>query len=453
MSSSRRAASGWPSLARATLAGGTVLLACNGILGVESEYHLEPGADEDGASGGSGGLQGGTHDGAGSGGEPEDGGSAGWHDGPGGEGGEAGAGEPSGAQGGAAGANENGTAGDAQTQPTTGGIPGMTSTGGAAGGAGAPAGGAGAGGEGVGGQGAGGEGGADQGGGVPECAGKAANQTVCRGLDVITCGEEAVTASCDEGTETCVDGECEPCGAGSLNCDDDATDCETELDTVSSCGTTCDDVLQCSGANGAAECAAGSCQIECAAGFEDCGGSNDGCETQLSSTGSCGESCEDAVACDAPSAGACVNGGCRHLWAAWPMPNNPDVDPGTPNPASYTDNGDGTVTDDVTGLMWQQATAAVQYDLNDANAYCTSLSLAGYEDWRLPSRIEALSIVDYGREDPAIDTDFFPDTESRSYWTSTRASWDSMQAWGIYMADGGSDGDPATVDHYVRCVR
>lgn len=56
-------------------------------------------------------------------------------------------------------------------------------------------------------------------------------------------------------------------------------------------------------------------------------------------------------------------------------------------PAGYAelvDNGDGTVTDTKTGLMWQKADAGTM-NWETAIAYCKKLMLAGHSDWRLPS--------------------------------------------------------------------
>lgn len=61
------------------------------------------------------------------------------------------------------------------------------------------------------------------------------------------------------------------------------------------------------------------------------------------------------------------------------------------------DNGDGTVTDYATGLMWQKADNGKIYDWKDALAYADTLSLAGYTDWYLPNAKELESIVDYDR--------------------------------------------------------
>lgn len=74
----------------------------------------------------------------------------------------------------------------------------------------------------------------------------------------------------------------------------------------------------------------------------------------------------------------------------------------------FTDNADGTITDNATGLMWQQSDDGNAYDWEDALAYAENLSLATYEDWRLPNAKELQSIVDYTRSpntssSPAID--------------------------------------------------
>jgi hypothetical protein len=63
----------------------------------------------------------------------------------------------------------------------------------------------------------------------------------------------------------------------------------------------------------------------------------------------------------------------------------------------FTDNGDGTVTDRATGLMWQQADSGSDLNWQAALAYAENLKLAGWQDWRLPNAKELQSIVDYTR--------------------------------------------------------
>ncbi len=70
------------------------------------------------------------------------------------------------------------------------------------------------------------------------------------------------------------------------------------------------------------------------------------------------------------------------------------------NAPSYTDNGDGTVTDNVTGLMWQQDPGdKMTYD--EAVAGAASFSLAGYDDWRLPTIKELYSLILFSGYDPS----------------------------------------------------
>jgi hypothetical protein len=141
-------------------------------------------------------------------------------------------------------------------------------------------------------------------------------------------------------------------------------------------------------------------------------------------------------------------------WNQWPLPNGEaDVAAGAPNLASYTDNGDGTVTDNVTGLMWQQAVPATKSAWADAVAYCQALTLAGHGDWRLPSMIELASIVDYGRENPSIDPTCFPSTPASWFWSSSLFAGSSSSAWSVYFSSGGVSDNVVSNTLSVRCVR
>ncbi len=141
----------------------------------------------------------------------------------------------------------------------------------------------------------------------------------------------------------------------------------------------------------------------------------------------------------------------------WPMPN--PASQNLPNPASYTDLGDGTVKDNVTSLIWQKAvTSSQSYAWADAQTYCAGLTVAGLT-WHLPTRIELLSIVDYTKS-PAIDATAFPSTPGGKYhWTSTpwvvsQISTKPQDAWMVNFSDGGLDSNAAaqTAVEYARCV-
>ncbi len=115
-------------------------------------------------------------------------------------------------------------------------------------------------------------------------------------------------------------------------------------------------------------------------------------------------------------------------------------------------NGDGTVTDKATGLMWQQETG---YGRNwqAALEYAETLSMAGYDDWRMPTVKELESIVDYGRENQAIDTTFFPGTVSFYYWSSTTHAGYPSHAWLVDFYSGFVTNYNESNNNYVRAVR
>ncbi len=68
------------------------------------------------------------------------------------------------------------------------------------------------------------------------------------------------------------------------------------------------------------------------------------------------------------------------------------------------DQGDGTVADRATGLIWQQGDSGVGMEWEGALRYCVGLELAGRDDWRLPDAKELQSIADYERSPSATDS-------------------------------------------------
>ncbi|OGW00156.1 MAG: hypothetical protein A2W75_07770 [Nitrospinae bacterium RIFCSPLOWO2_12_39_15] len=127
----------------------------------------------------------------------------------------------------------------------------------------------------------------------------------------------------------------------------------------------------------------------------------------------------------------------------------------TINPPSYTDNGNGTITDNVTGLTWQKEDDNIERAWDNANTYCDDLTLGGSTDWRLPSDMELMSIVNYGIYNPAINTAYFPDTNSSFYWLSNTITSDSstytlhMNFTHGFIINYVSKSNR----YYVRCVR
>ncbi|MCX6245519.1 MAG: DUF1566 domain-containing protein [Bacteroidetes bacterium] len=112
------------------------------------------------------------------------------------------------------------------------------------------------------------------------------------------------------------------------------------------------------------------------------------------------------------------------------------------NPPSYTDNGDGTITDNNTLLMWQK-TDGGEMTIENAITYCNNLTLAGYTDWRLPTGIELFSINNYNSVNPALDSNFFTRTQAQYWWTSERQADDITKVW-VVNAGGGIGAHPKT---------
>ena len=122
---------------------------------------------------------------------------------------------------------------------------------------------------------------------------------------------------------------------------------------------------------------------------------------------------------------------------------------------SYTDLGNGIVRDNVTGLMWQKATARGSYTWQKALDYCANLELGPYSDWRLPAVNELLTLVDGNipSPSPTINTAYFPHTKAAWYWSSTTYAGNTEGAWGVNFGYGGDDRSYKTDSTYVRAVR
>jgi hypothetical protein len=118
----------------------------------------------------------------------------------------------------------------------------------------------------------------------------------------------------------------------------------------------------------------------------------------------------------------------------------------------FVDNGNGTVTDTKTKLMWQKITeSAMNYE--SAVAYCKNLTIAGHADWRLPTKNEMMSLVDINFSKPVIDIGTFPDSISFGYWTSTPSAEDPDDIVFINFVSGKPGNADKSDTYYVRAVR
>lgn len=124
--------------------------------------------------------------------------------------------------------------------------------------------------------------------------------------------------------------------------------------------------------------------------------------------------------------------------------------------SKLVDNGNGTVTDTSTGLMWQQLEGGPQ-SWNAALSYCRELALGEYIDWRLPNINELQSLVDYEKgfsnDAPAIDKNFFPNAAPTYYWTATTYIDSTDAAWKVNFNHGKNGWHDKASGYRVRAVR
>ena len=120
----------------------------------------------------------------------------------------------------------------------------------------------------------------------------------------------------------------------------------------------------------------------------------------------------------------------------------------------FTDNGNGTVTDNNTGLMWQQEDDNTKRNLDKGAIYCENFSQGGYSDWRLPDLSELKSILDFNQSNPCIDSTAFPNTNPAIFWSSyIDYDRDPTSAYYVNFYNGTSNRTEKTFTNYVRCVR
>lgn len=151
------------------------------------------------------------------------------------------------------------------------------------------------------------------------------------------------------------------------------------------------------------------------------------------------------------------------------------------NQPSYINNDDGTITDEVTGLMWQKSFVTLSW--SEAEAQAAAVTTGGYTDWRVPTIKELYSLILFsgnqgsgnpssstppGDAVPFVDTDYFDfeyPTGSRyidaQYVSSTEYTSTTMNGnatfFGLNLADGRIKGYPQVrpnnTPYYARFVR
>lgn len=132
---------------------------------------------------------------------------------------------------------------------------------------------------------------------------------------------------------------------------------------------------------------------------------------------------------------------------------------------SYIDNGDGTVTDKNTGLIWQKDTADTNKDgsitsddyptgdkmtWQETVDYCDGLVFGNRSDWRLPDVMELESLVDYSGAVTGVNAAF--NCASGRYWSSDFPAELPALAWAVGFPAGGHYWPSREDQYYVRCV-
>ena len=113
------------------------------------------------------------------------------------------------------------------------------------------------------------------------------------------------------------------------------------------------------------------------------------------------------------------------------------------------------VKDPTTNLMWEDTPHVKEMKIRQPRAaeYCNELKIGGFEDWRLPTIHELLTIIDYKRLSPAILKEFTYVAEESFYWSKTHVADADDEFWGVNFKRGASSKASEYYDRYGRCVR
>ncbi|OGW37758.1 MAG: hypothetical protein A2Y97_09030 [Nitrospirae bacterium RBG_13_39_12] len=132
----------------------------------------------------------------------------------------------------------------------------------------------------------------------------------------------------------------------------------------------------------------------------------------------------------------------------------------------FTNNGDGTVTDNLTGLMWLRDggcikkswsyafSAITDFNNKQGNYICQDYT-ANYSDWRLPNVKELESLINYGASNSStwLNSVGFANVKSSTYWSSTTDKGYISKAWSVMMSDGMETSNRKSNAYYIVPVR
>jgi hypothetical protein len=280
--------------------------------------------------------------------------------------------------------------------------------------------------------------------------------------------------------ETCIDSPCpcNPCPYGMVDCGNKCVDSLTDRDYCGAdinClgGTVCRTGEICDG---------GVCILSCPSGLTKCGGLCVDTDTDEDYCGSCFNNCTSGEMC---VLGTCeIVGGVVYKSAvektgqtiSYAAGDDGDLEEGVnwPTPR-FTDNFDGTVKDNMTGLIWMKhancfGPGTWDQALSDCNGLtdgaCGLLDDSNAGDWRLPNKKELISLTHYGYIEPALPNGTGTGQWSpgnpfnhvvanypNAYWSSTTFAGFSYYVWEVHMDVGNTLIDDKAESNFVWCVR
>jgi Protein of unknown function (DUF1566) len=147
-------------------------------------------------------------------------------------------------------------------------------------------------------------------------------------------------------------------------------------------------------------------------------------------------------------------------WPDWPMPSPVSLtgipgDPqrNLPNAQSYDTGHPDIVIDNVTHLVWQRTMAPAELTWTEAQTYCAALVLDGQTGWRVPSRIELVSLIDFSQPQFGnVSPTAFPGNPKEHVWTCSEGPANPLVAWFVDFSNAGTSVGSKYDTHPVRCV-
>ena len=130
-----------------------------------------------------------------------------------------------------------------------------------------------------------------------------------------------------------------------------------------------------------------------------------------------------------------------------------DVKTPTTVTTQFTNNGNGTIKDNLTGLTWQQVPNSDTLTWENALIYAEGLTLGGFSDWRLPNIKELQSINDERIINPSVSTTYFNTIGIKKYWSSTSLPNQTTRAWYLSTQFGITTYELKTARQSLICVR